>query len=125
MPFFKKLLFYLFGVTLGIFAVIFMFGDRDIQCSYFPNDRVLYDLRKKEAIISEEMWREMEYKNIEINDLEMMLLNGDVNFKKSKTERKPCKSYWVDYQTETKRDISAEWGNCDSTRVLLGIHSNG
>jgi hypothetical protein len=48
MKFTRKLFFFGIGVVLGTAGVVWMFGDRtDIQCTYFPNDRVLYDLRLK------------------------------------------------------------------------------
>lgn len=43
------------GVILGTILVIFFFGDREIKCSYFPNDRVLADLQKKELLFSSEV----------------------------------------------------------------------
>ncbi len=44
----RKVAFFSGGVVLGTVLVVWMFGERtDIQCTYFPNDRVLYDLRLK------------------------------------------------------------------------------
>lgn len=48
----KRVGYYLIGVALGTLMVIFFFGDRDIKCSYFPTDRVLSDLQKKEILLA-------------------------------------------------------------------------
>lgn len=48
MKFQRKIVFFGLGVVLGTVLVFWIFGERDdIQCTYFPNDRVLYDLRLK------------------------------------------------------------------------------
>ncbi|NVK26747.1 MAG: hypothetical protein HWE14_01820 [Flavobacteriia bacterium] len=49
----KRFGWYLGGVVLGTILVLFIFGDREIACTYFPNDRVLGDLQKKELRFSE------------------------------------------------------------------------
>lgn len=123
MSFWKKLLYYLGGVGLGTLVVMFMFSDRDFQCSYFPNDRVLYDLRKKELNISPAMEEQLREQQIDSTDLSMMLLSGRVDFHKSNTrEEDTCKTYWVDYLPEKGHQFSAEWMNCDSTAYLLELH---
>ncbi len=44
----KRLGYFFIGVSIGSFVVYLFFGARtDIQCNYFPEDRVLYDLRLK------------------------------------------------------------------------------
>ena len=39
--FFERFTRYAVGLVLGIAISYFFFGDRDIQCTYFPNQRVL------------------------------------------------------------------------------------
>lgn len=111
------------GVGLGVLVVMFMFSDRDFQCSYFPNDRVLYDLRKKELRISADMQQNLEARQIDSTDISMMLLSGEVDFDKSNTlEEDTCKTYWINYSPEDAAAFSAEWMNCDSTAYLLELH---
>jgi len=118
----RKLLYYGFGVGLGLLMVFFLFGDRDIQCSYFPNDRVLYDLRKKEIIYSEDILQAMEERQLDTADISAMLLGGDVDFERSKTEMEDsCKTYWINFEREVDPAFSALWQNCDSTATILKL----
>ncbi len=121
MVFWKKLLWYLFGVGLGVLAVMFIFGDRDIQCNYFPNDRVLYDLRKKELIIPPAVQSQLDAAGLDTSDISMMFLSGDVDFEKSDTDKEGCKTYNINYQPENKAAFTTEVKNCDSTATILNL----
>lgn len=121
MAFWKRLLWYLVGVGFGVLAVFFIFGDRDIQCNYFPNDRVLYDLRKKTLLIPEDVQARMDAAGIDTSDISMMLLTGDVDFDKSDTEKDGCKTYFIEYRPEEQRPFITQIKNCDSTATILRL----
>lgn len=121
MNIFKRLLYYGFGVMLGIFMVIFLFGDRDIQCSYFPNDRVLYDLGKKDIQVSDNAQQQMSASQLDTSDIRTMLTAGNVNFDKSDREKDSCNTYWVDLKREENNSFSALFENCDSTVTVLQV----
>ena len=101
--------------------VIFLFGDRDIQCSYFPNDRVLNDLSKKEMKVSDGAQRQMDAAALDTSDINMMLLTGDVDFSKGNREKDSCKTYWIDLKRKEKTSFSALFENCDSTVTVLEV----
>lgn len=122
MKFWRKLLYYLFGVGLGLMMVYFFFGDRDIGCSYFPNDRVLSDLRKKELVIGESVdW----LNNAGTTDsalIDDILLLGDVDFEKSITRNADsCNIYCIEYADEVRGSFSSTWVNCDSVIYLIEL----
>ncbi len=121
MSIWKKILYYLVGVSMGILMVSFLFGGRELQCSYFPNDRVLYDLRKKDRIIPYEVLAQLKASGMDTSDISTLFSTGNVNFKKSETEKDSCKVYWIESDEEHKRSFSAEVQNCDSTATILGI----
>ncbi len=124
MPIWRRLLVYFVGVVLGVFAVMFLFGDRtDIQCTYFPNDRVLYDLRGKELNLTPEIESEMQALQLDTNDINTMLISAKVDFEKSKPKKKGCKTYWLDLKKGTEKPFAAEWKNCDSSATILQIIS--
>lgn len=54
MKYLRRVGWYLVGVAIGTVLVMFMFGDREIGCSYFPNDRVLSDLSEKRLLFTDE-----------------------------------------------------------------------
>lgn len=123
MTIWRKLLYYGIGVSMGVLMVFFLFGDRDIQCSYFPNDRVLHDLRKKEVIYQPAIKKQMLELRIDTADIRAMLLGGDVDFERSETRQEDsCKTYWIDFERESDPAFSALWQNCDSTATILEIH---
>ncbi len=124
MAFWKKALYYLIGVGMGSLIVIFLFGDRDIQCSYFPNDRVLNDLRKKKREIPEEVQIKMQLAGLDTADISQLLLSGKVDFEKSKTKEDSCNIYWVNAPTQEPA-FSAEIMNCDSTTYILEVLIDG
>ena len=121
MPFFRKLLYYLIGVGLGVLIVIFLFGDRDFGCSYFPNDRVLSDLRKKELSIPEEVEAKMATSGLDTTDIRVMLQEGKVNFDLVERGLDSCKSYWISLEKETAKPFSALSQNCDSVVTVLDV----
>lgn len=122
MAFLRKLFFFLIGVGLGSLMVYFLFGNRDIQCSYFPNDRVLYDLRKKNLVIEEPILQELESLQLDTSDISALLRNGKVDFKQSNTKVDSCKTYWIDYSPPEAKEFSVMLQNCDSTAYLLQVN---
>ncbi len=109
------------GVGMGVLVVMFMFGDRDFGCSYFPNDRVLSDLRKKELVIPSDVQSQMSSARLDTSDIRIMLERGEVDFDKIDRGLDSCKTYWVALKRKQKRSFSAQWQNCDSVATLLEL----
>ena len=92
--FFERFTRYAVGLVLGIAISYFFFGDRDIQCTYFPNQRVLADVHRKswhaegEALST---WQ-VNYQG-DSNLLGAFLLRGDVDFSKSLTSTRHDVAY--------------------------------
>lgn len=119
MRFGRKLLYYMLGVGLGVFMVYFMFGDRDIQCNYFPNDRVLYDLRQKEMTLSEELLDSDGKVISDTSGLAASLERARVDFEKSKIDDHGCNVYYLNLEEAQK---AFEIENCDSIARLLKVY---
>ena len=47
MKFAHRFAYYLIGLIMGLFFVAAVFSGKDTRCNYFPNARVLNDLRNK------------------------------------------------------------------------------
>ena len=47
MKFYQRLAYYLSGFSLGIFFLVILLNGKDTSCSYFPNARVLKNIRSK------------------------------------------------------------------------------
>lgn len=114
--FFKRFLWYLLGVGLGSIMVMVLFGDRDIQCAYFPNDRVLYDFRKKRLVIDQEQMQQLASMQLDTAAVRQMLWHGTVDFEASKTQIDSCKEYTIHHE-----QWSARWQNCTHELRLLEV----
>ena len=47
MSFFKRLLYYLFGFSIGLIFLFYFMGKKEATFNYSPNKRVLADIEKK------------------------------------------------------------------------------
>ncbi len=106
MAFVKRLGFYLFGLAIGlIFLSIFLkkkSEETGVSFCYLPNCRVLKDLRSKKISYSNDIQNAIKEKQIDSLQINQFLLDGDVDFGKSDTESKPCKTYFIENDLNNK-----------------------
>jgi len=98
--------------------VYFIFGDRDIQCSYFPNDRVLSDLRKKDLSLSADLQESIVRFNADTSGLSQALEYGKVNFGNSTINENDCNVYQLELESKNKIFFIE---NCDSSATLVTV----
>ncbi|MGW9686185.1 DUF4258 domain-containing protein [Flagellimonas sp. 2504JD1-5] len=100
MAFLRRLGWYLVGLSIGIIFLIFFLkkksGESGIEFCYFPNCRVLKDMRSKPMVFSEEFNQAKDTLLIK-----SFLTDGDIDFGKSDTKSEPCKTYFVSYELKT------------------------
>ncbi|MCK0131519.1 hypothetical protein MWU59_08385 [Flavobacteriaceae bacterium F08102] len=119
----RRFLFFGFGFTLGIFLLFFFLNGKNASCNYLPNARMLEILRNKERLYTDEVKQLMQEKNIDSAAIALMLIQGDIDFSKSKVRQEPCRYYWIDgYLLEKEASIYVQ--NCDSTVTIQEIHLN-
>lgn len=95
-----------------------MFGDRDLQCSYFPNDRVLADIRKKEISYSGQVECVNTCMSADTLFYANVFNNSEVDFGySSRGVSEGCKNYKLDY-TDDRGTHTFIVMNCDSTAVV-------
>jgi len=122
----KRIRYYLIGVILGTLVVYFMFGSRtDIGCDYFPNARVLKNLRTKPLVISDVADCQKSCLNLDSTDIKMLFAAGVVNFSESEPRKKPCGEYKLTVRLPDEREIVGMAQNCDSTVTLLSLVHTG
>lgn len=117
MKFIQRLGYYLSGFVVGIIMLMFFLGGKKTSCDWGLDARVLKNIRNKERIVSEEALVFFTENQIDTSHISNILKFGDVNFKKSNIEAKPCKIYQVDGKANQK-ELSLIFENCDSTAVL-------
>jgi len=104
----RRILWYGFGVGLGVLLVAFIFRDRDFECSYFPNDRVLAELHRKPVRGADSaLWQAV---GADSSVLKAFLMLGEVDFGASQTRTRheaEVPAYWIDleFQDRTWRGL--------------------
>ena len=120
MAFWQRLVYYLLGAGMGVIMVIFMFGNRDLQCNYFPNARVLSELRGKHLTIPSAAQQQIEDLNLPDSALVMALERGEVDFDRSEARREPCNRYLIVMEEEDPPyEFRVE--NCDTIVEVLEV----
>ena len=124
MAFLKRLGFYLIGLSIGIVFLTFFLKKKSEETGtefcYFPNCRVLKDLRSKPISFSDQVNERLANNSIDTLDITQFLKNGDVDFGKSDTDAKPCKIYWVEGELKGNRQ-TLKFKNCPNKVILEEI----
>ncbi|MDT0644011.1 hypothetical protein RM553_14325 [Zunongwangia sp. F363] len=110
-----------FGLTLGVIFLIFFLGGKKTSCSYFPNARVLKNIRANKWSFSEEALNSFRNKEIDTAVVSVILQNGDVDFGKSETQREPCRIYYISGKSQDLKTLELQVENCDSTATILDV----
>jgi uncharacterized protein DUF4258 len=113
--------YYLIGFTMGLFFVSAIFIGKDTRCNYFPNARVLNDLRNKPFHYSEKAQQILLQKWVDTADVRNTLTYGDVDFDKSNVVRGGGKIYIIEGQTIKEQPIILEVINYADKVVLEDI----
>lgn len=116
MAFMKRLGFYLVGLSIGLIFLAFFLKKKSEETGtsfcYFPNCRVLKELRSKPYSVSS-------YQGMDLDStfIQAYFTNGKVRFRQSDTRAKPCPIYVIDHEYEGQTG-SLKVNNCtDSVRI--------
>jgi hypothetical protein len=122
MKFQFRLAYYIFGLLLGgVFVMWFLKSkatDRGVEFCYFPNCRVLKDLRSKSLEIDSLAKNSLNEKWVTLEDIKQSLTYGDVDFEKSNEPYRKGKIYIIEGKTSKNEDITITMVNYP-TKVLL------
>jgi len=121
MKFFQRFAYYLVGLVIGLFFVALVFSGKDTRCNYFPNARVLNDLRNKPFHYSEKASQVLAQPWIDTIDIKNTLEFGDVDFDKSNTEFRKAKMYVIEGKTMKNVPIILKVSNQESKATLEEI----
>lgn len=109
---------------MGLFVVAAIFSGKDTRCNYFPNARVLNDLRNKPFFYSDKASAILNQKWIDTADIKNTLKYGDVDFDKSNKLYKKGKLYVIEGQTKQNHKITVKVINYSDKAVLEDITKN-
>jgi hypothetical protein len=121
MKFVHRFAYYLLGLIMGCFFVAAVFSGKDTRCNYFPNARVLNDLRNKPFQYSDKASQILTQKWIDTSDIKNCLKFGDVDFDKSNIAVGSGKLYIIDGKTVKNQEITLEVINYSEKAVLKDI----
>ena len=121
MKFSHRFAYYLIGLIMGSFVVAAVFSGKDTRCNYFPNARVLNDLRNKPFHYSDKASLILAEKWIDTSDIKNCLKYGDVDFDKSNIKVGTGKLYTIDGKTTKNQAITLEVINYPEKAVLKDI----
>lgn len=106
---------------MGMFFVAMVFSGKDTRCNYFPNARVLNDLRNKPFNYSDKASQILAEKWIDTTDIKNTLQYGDVDFDQSNIEVEKGKLYVIDGKTVKNQPITLKVINYSDRAVLQDI----
>ena len=109
---------------MGCFFVAAVLSGKDTRCNYFPNARVLNDLRNKPFEYDIVASKQLNEKWIDTADIKTILTHGDVDFDKSNIKQAGGKLYTIYGQTKTGTAITLEVINYPEKAVLKNIIKN-
>ncbi|UFH45835.1 DUF4258 domain-containing protein [Flavobacterium galactosidilyticum] len=121
MKFIHRFAYYLVGLVIGVFFVAMVFSGKDTRCNYFPNSRVLNDLRNKPFHYSEKASQILTEKWVDTSDIKNSLKFGDVDFDQSNVVYKKGKLYIIEGKTVKNQEIILKVINYDNKAVLDDI----
>lgn len=98
-----------------------VFSGKDTRCNYFPNARVLNELRNKPFLYDTEASRKLAEKWIDTLDVKNILTYGDVDFDKSNIKEEGGKLYIIYGKTSKNQEITLEVINFSDKAVLRNI----
>lgn len=120
MKFIHRLGYYLSGFVVGIIMLMFFLGGKKTSCDWGLDARVLKNMRNKERIVETDALKFFQENKIDTATISSILKSGDVNFKESNIEAKPCKVYQVE-GVVNNQELGLIFENCDSTAVLKRV----
>jgi hypothetical protein len=121
MKFYQRLAYYLSGFAIGIVFLMMILNGKDTGCSYFPNARVLKNLRSKPFYYSETAKQKLNEKWVDTSDIRRTLTYGDVDFSKSNIKVKGGKLFIIEGKTTKNLPIVLEVINNEDKAYLVDI----
>ena len=123
-----RLAFYIFGLLIGFYFVgEFLSAKAEakgVTFCYFPNCRVIKDIRSKPFKTSAAVDSILAKKITTMKEIDVAIFNGDVDFEKSNIPYKHGKKYIIDSQLPGNKKVTLTIINKTNQVVLEDIKFN-
>ena len=120
MKFIHRVGYYLGGFSIGLIILAFFLQGKKTSCDYSPNARTTKNIANKVKIYSEESESVMTQYKMDTLTVSNLIRFGSVDFSKSDTKSKGCKTYYIDNSFKDK-EFELTIKNCDSTVTIESI----
>jgi len=121
MKFKYRLGYYMVGFSMGLFIVAMIWSGKDTRCNYFPNARVLNNIRTKPFYYSDEAKKILAEPWIDTVDIVNTFKFGDVDFDRSNKEFQRGKLYVIEGKTTKNEPFELEVVNYEQKAILKNI----
>lgn len=121
MKFIQRLGYYLIGILFGCMFLFFFLGKKKTSFCYFPNCRVLKDLRSKPITYSESAEQTLKQGWINEEDIRHGLTEGSVDFSQSKHKFENGVVYLIKAQSLQGEPLIIEMVNYQDRAVLKSV----
>jgi len=119
--FFKRLIYYLGGVGLGIILLMFFLSGKKTSCDYGPNARTLKFLKSKPLIKSIESEKSLAIYSLDSANISFVLKHGEVNFSNSVIDSEVPNIYSVEVELEDNRTFEFRFRVKEDSVELMSI----
>ena len=116
-----RLSYFMIGFAISSFAVVAILNQKQTRCTYFPNDRVLSNIKSKPFSISKEASQVLSEEWVDSVDIKNTLQYGDVDFDRSNIKHKNGKLYTIIGKTMQNEPLELVIENYDDKAVLKEI----
>lgn len=107
---------------MGCFFVALVFSGKDTRCNYFPNARVLNNIKTKASFeYSDKVKKTLTENWVNKQDIINTLTYGDVDFDQSNVPYKKGKLYIIEGKTVKNQEIILKIVNYENRAVLEEI----
>lgn len=121
MKFVYRFAYYFIGLIFGLIFVSVLFSKKNTRCNYFPNARVLNELRNKPLTYSDKVQRVLRTAWIDTTDIKNTLQYGDINFDQSNIAVGTGKIYVISGKTTENKYFILKVINYTDKAVLDDI----
>ncbi|GAA3580835.1 hypothetical protein [Snuella lapsa] len=116
----QRIGYYLGGFSIGLIVLAFFLNGKKVSCSYGPQARVIKNINSKKILFSDDIQRAITDKTVDSTGIRYILKQGDIDFSKSETHKKPCATYIVQ-GLYNENDIVLTVENCDSIATVINF----
>lgn len=116
----QRIGYYLGGFSIGLVVLAFFLNGKKVSCDYGPEARVLKNINIKQIKYSTVIEKAILNNEIDSLGINTMLLDGDIDFSKSETRKKPCGIYAIE-GVLNKKELYLLVENCDSIATIQEI----